>query len=264
MRLAVWSVLPARALGYALSEQAGAEGAGLVSDVVVLAPHEARAALLRGDVDLALVPTLAVLRDPEPLALVPGVGLAAETWPYSRLLVRSALTEIGTVALDPRDQQDAVLAQITLAEHYGKKPGFRPIDPSLAPADRIGDADALLVTGPDAETAELSGAVALDLSLEWLELTMRPMVHGLLAARAGTLQPEQALAIQHALQAAEARLATTAAERSESDGAAPRDWQLTLDGYAQDGLEALIHHLFYRGALDEFPTLPFVETEISE
>ena len=42
----------------------------------------------------------------------------------------------------------------------------------------------------------------------------------------------------------------------------PRDWQITLDGYAQDGLEALIQHLFYRGTLDDFPTLPFVDTGV--
>ena len=264
MRLAVWSVLPARALGYALSQMTAAGGAGLVTEVVEVDPHQARAALLRGDVDLALVPTLSVLRQPDGIELVPGAGVAAESWPYSRLLVRSALTEIGTVALDPRDQQEAVLAQVTLAEHYGKKPAFRPVDPELPLAERIGDADALLVTGDEAQTATLDGALAMDLTLEWLELTLRPMVHGLLAAPAGTLEPPQAAALQELLREAEAQLAATAAAQTEADGVPPRDWQITLDGYAQDGLEALIQHLYYRGALDDFPTLPFIELETEE
>ena len=222
-------------------------------------PHQARAALIRGDVDLALVPTLSVLRQPDGLELVPGAGVAAESWPYSRLLVRSALTEIGVVALDPRDQQDAVLAQITLSEHYGKKPSFRPIDPDLSLEKRMGDADALLVSGDEAAAATLAGALPMDLTLEWLELTLRPMVHGLLAAPSGTLEPQQALALRDALREAEAQLAVTAAQLTESDGAPPRDWQITLDGYAQDGLEAFLQHLYYRSALDDFPTLPFVD-----
>jgi predicted solute-binding protein len=254
VRLAVWSVLPARALGYAL-----AESAGLVSEVVELDPHQARAALIRGDVDLALVPTLSVLRQPDGLELVPGAGIAAESWPYSRLLVRSALTEISTVALDPRDQQEAVLAQITLAEHYGKKPSFRPVEPEGSLERRIGNADALLVTGDDASEATLDGATPMDVTLEWLELTLRPMVHGLLAAPDGTLEPQQAIALRDALREAEAQLAATAAEQSETAGLPPRDWQVTLDGYAQDGLEAFIQHLYYRGALDDFPTLPFID-----
>ena len=64
MRLAIWPVPPARALASALAD--------LVTEVVEIEPHEARPALDSGGADLALVPTLDVLRGYTGLEVVPG------------------------------------------------------------------------------------------------------------------------------------------------------------------------------------------------
>lgn len=246
MRLATWPVSPAQALASVL------KGAGPVTEVVAVAPYEARAALEEGRADLALVPTLDALRDLDGLALVPGVALAGTTGPTRALVVGSALDAIRTIGFDPRFGQDALLAQILLKEHYGGTPAFRPADPG-APLDALlADNDAVLA---DPE-ADLAGRLVLDLGQEWVELTLRPMVWGLVAARAGTLPADAARALR------DAALAASPPEAALLDG--ERAYQFTLDGYAMDGLDEFANHLYYHGALAALPDLPFVAIPADE
>jgi predicted solute-binding protein len=240
MRLAVWPVAPAQALGAAL------RGAGPVTEVAEVAPFEAAAALREGRVDLALVPTLDVLRDPAGLALVPGVGLVGERCPTVRLVVAGALDAVRTVAFDPRYAQEVLLTQLLLREHYGGAPTFAPADPAAPLEARLAGRDAVLVPA-DEPVGE--GHVVLDLGQEWTELTLRPMVWGLVAARAGDLDVDAALALAGA---------AASADPSDVTDDEARRYQLTLDGYAHAGLEELADHLFYHRVLDDLPSLPFI------
>jgi predicted solute-binding protein len=240
MRLAVWPVAPAQALGAALA------GAGPVTETVEVAPYEAAAALREGRVDLALVPTLDVLRDPEGLALVPGVGLVGERCPTVRLVVAGPLDAVRTVAFDPRYAQEVLLTQLLLREHYGAAPAFVPAGPASSLEARLAGLDAALVP-VDEPVGE--GPVVLDLGQEWAELTLRPMVWGLVAARAGALDAAAARALADA--------ASSAAPSDVTDDGARR-YQITLDGYAHAGLDELVNHLYYHRVLDDLPALPFV------
>jgi predicted solute-binding protein len=226
-----------------------------VTEVVEVAPFEAAAALREGRVDLALVPTLDVLRDPDGLALAPGVGLVGERCPTVRLVVSGALDAVRTVAFDPRYAQEVLLTQLLLREHYGAAPTFAPSDPAAPLAERLAHHDAALVPAdvPAADGAAgegPEGLVVLDLGQEWTDLTLRPFVWGLVAARAG------------ALDAAAAALAGAAAAARPTDvtDEEARHYQLTLDGYAQAGLDELVNHLYYHRVLDDLPALPFVES----
>lgn len=240
MRLAVWPVLPARALARALAD--------LVTEVVEVEPYEARAALDDGRADLALVPTLDVLRGYEGLAVLPGVALAGERSPRRRLVVGSALDAIETIGFDPRDAQEALLAQLVLREHYGTQATF-----ALAgPADRL---DAVLARESaalvDYAEAVPEGAFVLDPAQEWLDLTLRPYVWGLLAAPQGTVEAETARRVQDAVRGA------GPSEDLSVDGV--EVYQITLDGYAVDGLDQIREYLFATGTLTEIPEVPFIE-----
>ena len=241
MRFAVWPVAPARALGEAL------RGVGPVTEVVTVAPYEAAAALREGRADLALVPTLDVLRDPDAFAVVPGVGLVGERCPTVRLVVAGPLDAVKTVAFDPRYGQEVLLTQLLLREHYGAAPSFAPADSGLPLAERLAGRDAALV--PVSDVAEGEGLVVLDLGQEWTDLTLRPMVWGLVAARAGTLDADVAAAL------AEAAAAAPPADVTDEE---TRHYQLTLDGYAHAGLDELVNHLYYHRVLDDLPAIPFV------
>ena len=240
MRLAVWPVAPARALGTALAD--------LVTEIVEVEPFEARAALEAGRVELALVPTLEVLRAPDGLEAVPGVALAGERSPRRQLVVGSALDAIETVGFDPRDAQEAILTQLVLREHYGAEPTFALAPPGTPLAEVLARQSAALV---DVAEALPEATFALDPGQEWTDLTLRPYPWALLAAPAGILPPATAERIRSTIQA------TPPTEALVQDGVGV--YQLTLDGYAMDGLDQLAEMLFATGTLADIPAVPFVE-----
>ena len=114
-------------------------------------------------------------------------------------------------------------------------------------SERISNYDAALISPSEAP----ADGIALDLGQEWLELTLRPMVWGLLAARMGDIEVETARQIQKCVQ-----------EASLTDAAGGVDevgYQFTLDGYALDGLDELTQYFFSHGSLTDIPALPFIE-----
>ena len=249
-RVAVWADPASQALGALASGVVGGE-------TVTVHPSAALAALTSGEADLVLVPSLTALREPPGVVLAPGVGLVGEATPTRVLAVGVPLDEVKTVAVDPRWAQEAVLAQLVLREHYGVRPAFVPV------ADD-GDAAALVtahgaaLVAPEASGDAASGAALpasaarLDLAREWADLTLRPMVWGLLAGRrGGALTPETARALAEA--------AATAPDPT-GDGL----YQLSLTGLGYAGLEALADHLFYTGTLSGIPELPFIRAADDE
>ena len=246
MRLAVWPGPAADALASALTRS------GVVTETVLVDPHEARALLDAGGADLVLLTALDVLRQPDGLVVVPGVALAGERSDRRVLVVAAPLDAIQTVAVDPRDLQETLLTQLVLREHYGGKPAFALGTPGAPLGQWLEKADAALVPLADAEPLP-EGAYVLDVGQEFVELTLRPMPWGLVAALAGTLAPEQAAALADA-----ARTADPDDDRLRLDGVTA--FQLTLDGYAQDGLEQLALLWFQTGALEDVPDVPFAAT----
>lgn len=250
MRLAVWPAAPARSLARALAQATDAAGQPLVTSVVEVEPHAMRARLDDASVDLALVTALDALRAHDGLALVPRVALAGEASPRRALVATAALDAIATVAFDPHDTQEALLAQLVLREAYGLAPQFAPVD-LAQPLGALLEAHGAVLAPADAATPE--GAYRLDLGREFADLTLRPMPWGLVAARADALSPAAAQALAAA--AAAADVEGDDALRAEGVAA----YQFTLDGYAFEGLVELADHLFATGTLTEIPELPFVD-----
>ena len=240
MRLAIWPVDAARALGDAL--------AGVVSEVVEMEAWETAAALRDGRVDLALVPTLDVMRDAAGLDLMPGVALAGERSPRRALASAVGLDAIETIGFDPRDAQEALLTQLVLREHYGTAPVFRLVPPGTPLADAL-DAHGTALAPPSAVLPD--GAYWIDPALEWLELTLRPFVWGLLAAREDELDVPVASALRDAAAGAET------GDALRVDGVAV--YGLTLGGLAVEGLAEAAEHFFATGTLEEIPELSFLE-----
>ena len=250
MRLAVWPGSAASALASAL------ERSGVVTETVTVEPVEARALLDDGGADLVLLTALDVFRRPDGLAVVPGVALAGERSDRRALVVNAPLDQIETVAFDPRDQQEALLAQLVLREHYGGRPAFTLGTPGAPLEAWLEKADAALVpleALASGSEALPESAYVIDIGQEFVDLTIRPMPWGLVAALPGTLAPAQAAALADA-----ARAADPDDDRLRLDGVTA--FQLTLDGYAQDGLEQLALLWFQTGALDDVPDVPFAAT----
>lgn len=237
MRLIVPDVEAARALA-----RTWAGGASAVTEWGTVPLYEAERRLRAGLADLAFVPALAVLRDPDAFSVVPGVGLVGGAGVPARLAVFSALDRIRRVGFDPHFAQEALLAQVLLKELYDAQPVFVPLGGDAVPADL----DAELRVGGDAPEA----GYVMDLAHEWFELTTRPFVWALLAAPVGTVEPHEAQRL---------RDAALELDPERMPGTDPAVGGVTLAAYAHAGLEDWVKHLFYHRALDDMPAIPFVE-----
>lgn len=234
LRVAVWPGAASQVLGRLLADTVGGEA-------VLVAPHEAAEALAEDLADFALIPTLSVLRDPDAYVLAPGVGLVGEASPTRILAVSVPLDAVEVVAFDPRWAQEALIAQLVLKEHFDARPVFKPVPSDADAAGLLAEHGAALVA-PEAGLPDQ--AVVLDLGREWADLTTRPMVWGLVAARSGLLTPEMAETI-----------AENAAQAGDPTG--DGQFQISLTGLGYAGLEAFADHLFYTGTLTAIPELPF-------
>ena len=134
-----------------------------------------------GTLDVGLVPSIELARIPG-LDIVPGLAIAATHEVRSVLLVsRVPVAEIATVALDENSRTSAALVRILLAERYGVRPATVTLRADL-PA-MLAAADAALLIGDPALRVERERYVVLDLAGEWLELTGKPFVFAVWAAR---------------------------------------------------------------------------------
>lgn len=208
----------------------------------------AEAELRAGRLDLAFIPSLSVLRDPEAFSVVPGVALVGKVWPSASLHLPSGLAALAPrkqvrIGLDPRFIQEALLAQVIVKEAYGASPMFVP----LAEDQPLPMLDAHLI----APGINLAGdGVTLDLGREWFEMTTRPMVWGLLASVSGGIEMEEARQL---------RDATLEHDGIPAEPGVDEPSAVTLAAYAYDGLEAWMNHLFYHKAIDDLPEIPFLQ-----
>lgn len=227
-------------------------------EVVRLPAHETADALRSGNADVALVPSLAVLRDPAAFTVLPSAALSMWDFPYARLVLGGGVGEaVETVVLDPRDQQAVVLSALILREHYGATPAFRPLEtPSLGDLD---ESDAVLFTGPDVPTLHVGDRYAMDLGQEYYELLNYPLVWGLFVARSGAATPEQLRLVKAGAATAEASREAFVAAQERSEALRTfyaESLRFRLDDLATASLTELADLLFETGILDEVPTLP--------
>lgn len=243
LKLGVPDVPAARALADAWA----ASGIDLQAGREALPLEVAEVEVRAGRKDLAFVPTLSVLRDPEAFSVVPGVALVGKAWPSASLHLPSGLAALAPgkevkIGIDPRFMQEALLAQVVIKEAYGANPVFVP----LAEDQPLPALDAHLI----APGINLSGdGVTLDLGREWFELTTRPMVWALLVSVSGGIEMEEARLL---------RDATLEHDGIPAEPGVDEPSAVTLAAYAHDGLEAWMNHLFYHKAIDDLPEIPFV------
>ena len=263
MHLAIWDAPPAEFIVSGFTS-------GAVEAPVEIERESAREAtrlLTDGLVDVALLPTLTILRDLKAYDVLPAVALSTWRYPYARLVLRNALGKpIHRVAFDPQYAQEALVTRIILQEHYRIEPAFLPL-PSPLPEELLAaDADAALLVGQGVPALHTDRLV-LDLGQEWYELSNYPMVWGLFAARKGTATPEMIRALRASAGAAEAQRGLWI----RSQEAPPTlhafyqdDLRVRLDDLAVASLTELRQYLFYYDILDEVAEIPFVAIQDDE
>lgn len=217
--------------------------------------------LLRdGEVDVALVQTLSVLRNTDTFDVYPAVALSSWRYPYARLVLPGGLGQpVASLAFNPEHAQEAFMAGILLKEHYGARATPQP-HVGLS-AEELLDipADAILLVGDEAPGLT-AGGVTLDLGEEWYELVQYPMVWGLFAVRKDEGTADGYEALKAGIEAAERLRDSWPGEAGIPTAIHDffrEDLRLRLDDLVVAGMTQLREYLFFYGLTPDIPDAPF-------
>ncbi len=187
--------------------------------------------LARGSLDVALVPSIEALSDPE-YEVISDACVATRGPVLSvKLYFRTAPGAVRTLALDEGSRTSAGLARVMLAERFGVEPRLE----KFTLESRIEDttADAVLMIG---DRAILPPAVAFvdewDLGQEWLRWTGLPFVFALWVGR----QDVDLGRVEPALSAARDRGVAALSEIARRESAAMQLPLDVVDGYLRRNL----------------------------
>ncbi len=151
-------------------------------------PADCADELRSGVADIGLVPVIELARQPD-LTVIPGSAIASQGPVRSILLVsKKPMEAIESFAADTSSRTSVVLTQILLARRHGIRPRVRPYPPKLDEMLELADA-ALIIGDPalrmDPEMSTWRGAPVhvYDVGGDWAELTRRPMVYAVWAAK---------------------------------------------------------------------------------
>jgi len=147
-------------------------------------PARLAEALSSGDIDVALVPSIELARNPE-LSIVSDACVACDGPVRSvKLFSRVPPDRIERLALDEGSRTSAALVRILLAERFGLKPRLEPL-PIGATLDSL-EADAAMLIGDRGMFPPGDGfRFEWDLGEQWSNWTGLPLVFAMWAARPG-------------------------------------------------------------------------------
>lgn len=257
MTIAAWNLPPADLITSAFSSGRHEDH----FDVQRLSVCDCERVLMEGDVDVALLPSLSVIKHQEDVDVVPAVALSTWKYPFACVVIDHDLgRKVQTVAYNPDYEQERLLAEIVLREHYKMEPAFAAHQGSGIDQLLEADADAKLIVGANVPSMSFDGHV-LDLGQEWFELVAYPMTWGLFAARKGELDPASIRAVADGVLASERQKQVwiRAHETSEALHAFYADeLRFRLDDLCTAGLTEFRQFLFFYDVVDDVRDIPFV------
>lgn len=219
-------------------------------DVRFVSPSDCGRVLLAGEADVALVPSVEVLKNTAAFTVLPGVAFASKRrFPYLHLELNGPVTEIRTVLVADDSEPFYGLTAVVLREQYERSV-------SLV---RHGEADSRLVFGES--PAGAAKEQCLDVGLEWFEMTGTPLAWGFFAAKPGTLPDSKLSAIQDELASVLRSGQSLSEEEWKEQGGPSPSLRAGYDPEVSEGIDELAHYLFYVGVLDDIPALRLMATQ---
>ena len=152
------------------------------AELILHVPSRLADDLSAGELDVALIPSVEVLRDAD-YEIVSDACVATRGPVLSvKLFSRVPVARIRTLALDEGSRTSATLARVMLAERLGVRPATEPLPLGFAAEDT--SADAVLLIGDRAmKPPRERFVVTWDLGEEWTRWTGLPFVFAMWAAR---------------------------------------------------------------------------------
>jgi chorismate dehydratase len=182
-------------------------------------PSRLAADLHRGQLDVALIPSIELFRSPAAdLAIVSDACIACRGPVWSvQLLFRKPPAQVRTLALDEGSRTSAALAQILLLDRFGIRPQLEPLP--IGAAAETARADAVLVIGDRALRGWGSEFCEVwDLGQQWCQTTGLPFVFAMWVARPVAGLPQLAAGLEAARDAGVQAARTIAAQQAEHYG----------------------------------------------
>ena len=155
-------------------------------DVLPAPPSWLTGHLLRSDCILAPIPAADYAKNSDELVLVPDLGICSKGEVGSVLLFgNGSISEMETIAL-PSDSSSSVALLKYIIKQQGLEPNYIVMGPDIDAM--LENCDGALIIGDRALDASklYPEKIVLDLGLEWREITGKPMVFGVFAARRDT------------------------------------------------------------------------------
>ena len=140
--------------------------------------------LNRGELDLAMIPSIEYLKNSDRLRLLPGVSIASKNQVGTVLLVsKFPLETIDTLAIDNRSRTSVALLKLLFKNEMS--PDLKWVDCEPNPEIMLKDHDAALIIGDPALGFKKEGSTIYDLSEEWYQRTGKTFVHAVIAVKEG-------------------------------------------------------------------------------
>ncbi len=141
--------------------------------------------LARGNLDVALIPSIEFFQSPDYVAVSDACIACRGPVLSVKLFGRKPIEQIRTLALDAGSRTSVALVRILLAERYGLAPRLEPLAVDAALDDTA--ADAVLLIGDRAmHSPRGTFAFVWDLGDEWCRWAQLPFVFAMWTARAGS------------------------------------------------------------------------------
>jgi chorismate dehydratase len=154
-------------------------------DLVLDYPSRLADDLADGRLDVALVPSIACLQNPDYEVISDACVAACGDVLSVKLYCRVPAAKIKTLALDQGSRTSATLVRILLAERYGLHPELKPLPLTWSVSES--DADGVLMIGDRAIHPPAEKFVETwDLAGEWLQWTGLPFVFAMWVAHRET------------------------------------------------------------------------------
>ena len=162
-------------------------------------PSKCATLLHDGAIDLGMIPSIELLRGPEPYRIVPDLGIISDGEVASvALFTRVPLREVRTIGLDTSSRTSAALTRVLCREAWHIDPAFETVPPDAAAA--VADDDAALLIGDPALFLDhgKAGLTKIDLGAEWTRMTGLPFVWAFWAGRPDAVDASGIAALQQA------------------------------------------------------------------
>jgi chorismate dehydratase len=180
--------------------------------------------LARGELDVAMVPSVEAIRHPG-WRVVPGAAIASNGAVGTVLVVSTTpLKEVGRLAVDTKSRTSVVMIEIIFQKLFGRIPELVPMTDNLIAM--LEACDAALVIGNIAFRAALmadEGFRVEDLGRQWYALTNEPFVHAVYCVRGGVDLGASASLLEKAKDKGLGQLEAIAKSEAPALGLAPEE-----------------------------------------